>query len=385
VVAQVALACVLLVSSGLLGRTLLHLSRVPLGFRAENVLVARVALGDPYAERSRRIDYFRELLDGLRAVPSVTSVGASTVMPMNPFGIDFDVPYHLPGSPEPERATAPKARFRSATPGYFRTLGTPLLFGRDFTWEDREDTPRVVIVNRALARRLGRGEGAVGTSLRFFWADWQTYEIVGVVEDTRSYRANHDPLPELFVPYSQIPYLVMNVAVASSGPAESLTGAVRSVFLDLDPDEPAVGTTTLSTLVSATMARENLAARLLSALSTAALLLALVSVYAVLSFTTRRRTREIGIRMALGASPGGILKWSLRQGAVLTFVGIAVGLLVSAAATGLLSELLFGVGTRDPFTFAAAPLLLFVLSMSASYLAVRPAVRIDPAAAFRSE
>ena len=133
------------------------------------------------------------------------------------------------------------------------------------------------------------------------------------------------------------------------------------------------------------MARENLAARLLGLLSAAAVLLALVGVYAVLSFTTRRRTREIGIRMALGAAPGGILKWALRQGAVLTLAGIGVGLAVSLAAAGVLSELLFGVGIRDPLTFIAAPLLLFVLSMTASYLAVRPAVRINPAAAFRSE
>jgi putative ABC transport system permease protein len=385
VVAQIALACVLLVGTGLLAKSLVQLSRVPLGFEAESVLVARAALGDSYAGEARRIDYFEKLLDRLRALPSVTSVGASTVVPMNRFGIDFDVPYHLPESPDPERASAPKARFRAATPDYFRTLETPLLFGRDFTREDRRDTPRVVIVNRTLARRLGRLESAVGGRIRFFWADWQTYEIVGVVEDTRTYRAADDPVPELFVPYSQNPYLVMNVVVSSSESPELLAEAAHSVARDLDPDEPILGAIPLPALVSATMARENLAARLLGLLSTAAVLLALVGVYAVLSFTTRRRTREIGIRMALGAAPRAILKWALGQGAALTLVGIAVGLGVSFAAAGLLSELLFDVGIRDPFTFAAAPFLLFVLSMTASYIAVRPAVRIDPAAAFRSE
>ena len=385
VVAQIALACVLLVASGLLARSLLQLSRVPLGFQDENVLVVRVALGDRYAEDARRIAYFEELLERLRKLPAVTSAGASTVLPMNPFGIDFDVPYYLPGSPEPERASAPKARFRAATPEYFRALQTPLLFGRDFSWEDGVDTPRVVIVNRTLARRLGREENALGMSLRFFWAEWQTYEVVGVVEDTRTYRTADEPLPELFVPYSQNPYLVMNVAVTSSAPPDSLSEAARSVVLGLDPDEPAIGTANLSTLVSATMAREKLAARLLGLLSAAAILLALVGVYAVLAFTIRRRTREIGIRMALGAAPPGILKWALRQGAVLTLLGIAVGLLVSSAATRLLSELLFGVSTRDPLTFVAAPFALFVLSMTASYFAVRPAARVDPATAFRSE
>jgi len=385
VVAQISLTSVLLVGSSLLARSLLQLSRVPLGFQHENVLVVRVALGDPYTAQARRVDYFEELLERLRALPSVTSAGASTVIPMNPFGIDFDVPYHLPGGPEPERASAPKARFRAATPEYFRALRTSLLSGRDFTWEDGVDTPRVVIVNRTLARRLGREENALGMRLRFFWSDWQTYEIVGVVEDTRTYRTAEEPLPELFVPYSQNPYLVMNVAVASSARADSLAEAARSVVLGLDADQPAIGAETLSTLVSATMARENLAAALLGLLAAAAMLLALVGVYAVIAFTTRRRTREIGIRMALGAAPAGILQWALKQGAVLTLFGIAVGLLVSSAVSGFLSELLFSVGPRDPITFAAVPFLLFVLSMTASYLAVRPVVRIDPSAALRSE
>jgi hypothetical protein len=304
---------------------------------------------------------------------------------MNPFGIDFDVPYHLPGSPEPDRATAPQARFRSATPGYFRSVGSTLVLGRDFSREDGIDAPLVAIVNRTLARRLGREDSAVGTGIRFFWADWRTYEIVGVVEDVRSYRMADEPLPELFVPYAQNPYLVMNVAIRSAAPPESLTESVRSTFLELDPDEPAVGTAALPTLVSATMARETLAARLLGFLSASALLLALAGVYAVLSYTTLRKTREIGIRVALGASPRVVLGWALRQGAVLALLGIAFGLLASSAVTDVLSGLLFGVPARDPFTFTAAPLLLFVLSMSASYLAVRPAIRVHPAEALRSE
>jgi putative ABC transport system permease protein len=385
VVAQIALACVLLVGSGLLARSLIYLNRVPLGFRAENVVVVRIALGDAYAEGGRRIRYLDELLHRFRAVPSVVSAGASTVTPMNPFGIDFDVPYHRPEDPEPERATAPKARFRSATPGYFQTLSTRILFGRDFTWDDRADMPRVVVVNRTLARRLGGEEAAVGKRLRFFWSDWQTYEIVGVVEDTRAYRAADEPGPELFVPYSQNPYLVVNAVVATSSRPESFEETARSVVLGLDPDEPAIGIFPLEDLVARTRARENLAARLLGALSGAALLLALAGIHALLSFTTRRRVREIGIRMALGAAPRGILRWALRQAAALSLCGIAAGLLVSAFATRFLADLLFGVAARDPFVFSFAPLLLFLLSMAASYLAVRPVVGVDPATAFRAD
>ncbi len=385
VVAQVALACVLLVGSGLLTRSLLHLNRVSLGFDSGKVLLVRIALGDAYDEEGRRIRYLEELLDRFRALPSVVSAAASTVTPMNSFGIDFDVPYHLPEDPEPERATAPKARFRSATPEYFRTLATPILFGRDFTRDDRADTPRVVILNRTLARRIGGEKSALGKSLRFFWSDWQTYEIIGITEDTRAYRAADEPQPELFVPYSQNPYLVMNVVVSTSAPPESFTETARSIVLGLDPDEPAIGVIPLADLVSATTARENLAARLLELLSGTALLLSLAGVHAVLSFTTRRRVREIGIRMALGAAPRGILGWALRQGAALTLYGIGVGLLVSSFATRLLGDLLFSVSSRDPFVFTVAPLLLFVSSIAASYLAVRPAVAIDPATAIRSD
>jgi putative ABC transport system permease protein len=385
VVAQIALACVLLIGGGLLLRSLLHLNRVSLGFEAGNVVMVRVALGDGYAETSRRIRYFDELLERFRALPSVISAGASTVSPMNPFGIDFDVPYHRPEDPEPERATAPKARFRSATPGYFQTLATPILFGRDITADDRADTPRVVVVNRTLGRRLGGEESVVGTRLRFFWSDWQTYEIVGVVEDTRAYRAAEAPQPELFVPYPQNPYLVMNVAVRSSAPPETFLSTARSMVSSLDPDEPAIGVLPLADLVSRTTARENLAARLLGALSVGAILLSLAGVHAVLSFTTKRKVREIGIRMALGAAPRGILNWALWQGAALTLCGIAAGLAGSAFATRFLADLLFVVSARDPLVFTLAPLLLFLLSMAASYLAVRPAVRVDPATAFRSE
>ncbi len=385
VAAQIALACALMVASGLLARSLIHLNRVSLGFRAANVVVVRIALGDSYAEDDRRVRYIEELLDRFRAVQSVVAAGASTVTPMNSFGIDFDVPYHLPGDPEPERATAPKARFRSATSGYFDTLSTRILFGRDFTRDDRVDTPRAVIVNRTLARRLGGEERAVGTSLRFFWSDWQTYEIVGVVEDTRAYRASNDPQPELYVPYAQNPYLVLNAVVASSLAPESFTETARSIVLGLDPDEPAIGIIPLEDLVSRTMAKENLAARLLGALSGAALVLSLAGVHAILSFTTRRRVREIGIRVALGATPRGILRWALGQAAAITLCGIAAGLLLSSFATRFLTDLLFSISARDPLVFVGAPLLLFVSSMAASYAAVRPAARVDPATAFRSD
>jgi putative ABC transport system permease protein len=385
VVAQIALALALLVGSGLVTRSLIHLGRVPLGFHDENVLTLRLALGDPYEDEARRISYFERLLTGLEALPSVRSAGAATVIPMSPFGIDFDVPYYLPGELQPERADGPKARFRSVTPGAFEALGIALLEGRDFTWNDDRDAPRTVIVNRTLARRIWGSDRAVGKELRFFWSDWQSYEVVAVVDDTRSYRLRRDPEPELFVPYGQYPYLVMNVVVKSSADPETLTSAARDVVLGLDPNQPVNGTSTMKSLVAASTARETLAASLLGVVAAAALLLALLGVYGVLSFSIRRRAREIGIRTALGAGPGAILKWALGEGVRATTAGIAAGLLVSFLSTRWLSELLFGVGARDPLLFASASAFLFAASLFACCMAVRPALSVEPASALRAD
>jgi putative ABC transport system permease protein len=385
VVVQIGLAFALLVGSGLVARSLILLGRVPLGFEPENVLVLRLALGDPYEEEARRVSYFEALLARLEALPPVRSAGAATVVPMSSFGIDFDVPYYIPGEPQPERADAPKARFRSATPGTFETLGTALLEGRDFTWRDDGNRPLVVIVNRTLARRIW-GEGrALGKELRFFWADWRSYEVVGVVEDARSYRIGREPQPELFVPYSQYPYLVMNVVLESASDPEALASAARDAVLSLDPNQPVNGTHSMKALVAASTARETLAASLIGVVAAAALLLALLGIYGILSFSIRRKKREIGIRTALGAEPRANLKWALAEGAGSTLSGITFGLLLSFLTTERLSDLLFGVGARDPYTFAAASIFVFAASMLASYLAVRPALATDPATAIRAD
>jgi putative ABC transport system permease protein len=384
-IAQLALSLALLIGSALIAMTLLHLGRVPLGFRAERLLVLRLALGDRYQDEARRIAYFRELQERLRSLPSVRSAGAATVIPMSSFGIDFDVPYYVPGAPEPERARAPKARFRSVTPGGLEALGTARLEGRGFTWEDDGESPRVIIVNRALAQRIWGNESPLGKELRFFWADWQRYEVVGVVEDSRSDRLTREAPPQLFVPYAQYPYLVMNVVVESSGNPEMLAETAREAVLEVDPLQPVNGSSTMVDLLAASTSRERLAAFLLGALASAALFLSLLGIYATLSFSMERRKREIGIRAALGASPRALLKWALEEGATATLAGIGLGLIISAATTDRLSDLLFGVGARDPWTFVAATAFLFATSMLSCYFAVRRTLSIDPALAIRAD
>jgi putative ABC transport system permease protein len=225
----------------------------------------------------------------------------------------------------------------------------------------------------------------VGKELRFFWADWQSYEVVGVVEDSRSDRLTREAPPQLFVPFAQYPYLVMNVVVESSGNPEMLAETAREAVLGLDPFQPVNGSSTMKDLLAASTSRERLAAFLLAALASAALFLSLLGVSAALSFSIERRKREIGIRAALGADRRALLRWALEEGAQATIAGIGLGLIVSIATTDRLSDLLFGVGARDPLIFVAATAFLFFASMLSCYFAVRRTLSIDPALAVRAD
>jgi putative ABC transport system permease protein len=384
-VAQISVALVLLVGGGLLVKSFVRLRGVNPGFNPDNLVVARLTLGPAYKEEQRRVAYFQSLTERLKALPQVRGVGAVTLLPMNPFGIDFDVPYHLPGTPEPERAAAPKTRFRSATPDYFRTMGIALLAGRAFDSRERQDSPRVVIVNRTLARRVWPNEEPIGKRLRFFWADWQTYEVVGVSDDTKSYALAEVGRAELFVPYAQNPYRVMNVVVRAQGDAASLAPAIRAQILELDPLQPASKLTTMKDLLSDSTAREEMAATLVAVLAMLALLLALTGVYGVVSYSVSQRTREIGIRIALGAQRGHIFKMVVGGAFRMTLLGLALGLPGAMALARGLSGQLFEVGTDDPLVFLSVPALLVAATLLASYVPARRAAGVRPSLALRAD
>ncbi len=381
VVSQIALTLVLLVGAGLLTRSLTRLLNVDPGFRADGVVVARVSLGADYESNDRSIPYFQQISDRLRRIPGVAGAGAVTVLPMNPFGIDFDVPYHRPDEGEPARAEAPKARFRAATPGYFEAIGMNLRAGRGFSDRDRRGSPNVVIVNQALAdKAFGPGRSAVGEALRFFWSNWQSYEVIGVVADARSYGLASGPSPELFVPHAQIPYTVMNVVVRTTGEQAGLPDVVKSVFLSLDPQQPVQAVVPMKDLISNSTARERFAFIWLSALAFLALALATIGTYSVVSYLTAQRSREIALRLTLGATPGQIVALSMRRGAALASVGVGLGLVGSWALGRLVASLLYQVEATDPVTFVAVSALLFAATLCAAWVPARRATRVDPIA-----
>ena len=382
-VGQVALTLMLLVSAGLLTRSLARLLAVDPGFRTAGVLVARISLGRDYQQDDREVAYFRELTARLRALPGVSAAGAATVLPLNPYGIDFSVPFHRPGEPEPERATAPKARFRSATPEYFDAIGMALLRGRSFTAADRRDAARVVVVNEALADQAWPGGNPVGERLRFFWSDWQTYEVVGLVASARSDALAAPVTPELFVPHAQVPYTIMNVVVSASRRATGLADAVRRRVLEMDPQEPVHSIATMDELIADSTARERFTLSWLGAIAAAALILATVGVYSVASFVASLRLREIGVRIAVGASRADIGRLLLGSGSAIAIAGIALGLLGSLALGRVLSGLLFELTPTDPQTLAAVVALLLAVTLAASWIPARRAMRVDPISVLR--
>jgi putative ABC transport system permease protein len=383
IVAEVALALVLLVGAGLLLKSFVRLRNADPGFRMENVLVATIFLpSSRYPEPSREALFFEELRERVRRLPGVISEGAVTALPMNPVGIDYDLPLEIEGRP----ATAgqePRVDYRVATPVYFRTLGIPLLRGRDFSETDRPDRPGVMIVNRALARRFFPGEDPVGKRVRT--PEGGPLEIVGVVGDVRHRGLDVAPVPEMFVPFQQAPHGGMTLVARTRGDPLALSAAVKHEVYTLDPNQPITVLTTLDRVVSDTLAAPRFDAVLLGGFAALALALAVLGIYGMLSYAVSQRTQEIGVRMALGARRNEVVRLVMGRGMALAGAGVALGLAGALALTRVLRGLLHEVSPTDPTTLAATALLLVAVALPACWIPARRATGIDPLIALRAE
>jgi putative ABC transport system permease protein len=378
IVSEIALSLILLVGAGLLVRSLLALRRVDPGFEPHNVLVASMDIDQrKYIGASRWITFYQQLTRQLEARPGVESVGAVTALPMRSIGINFEAPYHRVEDPQPLRAEAQKADFRSATPGYLKTLKATLVRGRNFTEADRPDGLRVMIVNESLARKVWPGQNPIGRRLRMFWSDWQVYEVVGLVRDMRYYGIRQEPHPEMFVPHAQIPYAPMNIVIRAAGDPAATVAAVRRTILAIDPAEPPFAITTMEDLVADSIARERFSTALLGAFALLGVVLAAAGLYGLIAYSVSQRRQELAIRCALGAGRKHILRMLLRQGLLLTALGIALGVVASLALAGVLRNLLYGISPTDPMTFMVVTTLLILVTLLATYFPARQAVRLD--------
>jgi predicted permease len=382
VVGQVAFACVLLIGAGLMGRSLWQLLRVYPGFRTEHILTGDLSLpASRYPDVRRIAALQRELVAHVQTVPGVRSAAIAAYLPLG--GTDNSWSPIFEG--RPPLPPGEYIKYRPVTPSYFDTLAIPLHEGRRFEETDREDAPGVVIINEVAARTYWPGSDPVGQRLQIDGPPWRT--VVGVVGDVRHEGLDAEWKPELYLPFAQLPYpnRVMTLVVRTVGEPASLTGAVRSAVSNTDWGLALYRIQTLEQIVDASVGEPRFRAMLLAAFAIVALILAAIGLYGVMSYLVSQRTREFGIRAAVGATSQDLMGLVLRRSLVLVLVGLAFGLLSAAALQHLVRSLLFGIAQYDVVTFSAVPALLVSVALIASYLPARRAASIDPINALRSE
>ena len=354
------------------------------GFDTNDLLVLRITPDAArYRTNAQTTDYYRRVLDSLREVPGIESVAAVTALPMSTIGSDFTRPYWAEhAGPEGKRVS--QASIRMATPGYFGTLGLPLVAGREFTDRDDADAPRVVIVNEKVARNAWGTENPVGRNLTL---DYQRgpypYEVVGVVRDVRFDGPRSEQAPEIFIPHSQNPYLVMNVIARTALDPAIVARTARAYALRVDPDQPVHSVTTMDQLLGDAVQLDRFAMLLITLFAVAGLVTAAGGVYALLAYTVVQRRREIALRMALGASPRRVARSIVMESLVLAAAGGTIGIAGAAAGSRFARTLLFGVAPQDPVTLVTAVAVLLVMVVAASWVPARRAALIDPARAMR--
>jgi predicted permease len=389
--AQALLATLLIIGAGLLVRSLDALLRVDPGYRAEGVMTARVSLSNrAYADGQAVAQFHDRLLDRLRALPGVASAALATAPPAaggndQTFEIDGE-----PASPD----HVPTANLRAATEDYLRTVGTPLLAGRNLTAADGPDAPLVALVSRALAQRYFAGRNPLGARLAIDGSGWRT--IVGVMADVRQDGVDAPSYPEVLVPMAQRrtrgPVALMRMTMAMTldrasmeANSAAMTSALRATVAGIDPRLPLTDVAMLDTLRDAVIRQPKFRTSLLAAFAAVALLLVSLGVYGTTSYAVSRRAPEFGLRLALGATRGSIRGLVLRTAGGLALAGIVCGLALAAAGARVIGSLLFGIEAHDRLTFTAAPLIVALVCLAAALIPARRAAAVDPVEALRAK
>jgi putative ABC transport system permease protein len=374
VVTQVALSLVVLIGAGLCLKSLRALQAIDPGFEPAKVVTASFDLGQNGYNEARGRQFIAQLSERVAALPGVEAVSFARVVAFSDF--PWVGPLIIEGSrPQPVNTNA-------ISPNYFHTLGAPLAQGREFTAQDAADAPLVVVVNEAAARRYWPGQEVVGKRII---RGRQVAEVVGVVRNSKEKGLTEDPRPALYLPLLQNYFPELTLHVRTATPSQSLLAAVRREVQSLDATLPVYNLQTLAQQKDGTLYTERLAAALLTLFGLLALSLAAVGIYGVLSYAVTERTREMGIRLALGANPRDLLRLIVGQGLTLTLIGLVIGVGAAFALTRLISKLLYGVSATDPLTFIVIPMLLAGVALLACWLPARRATRVDPLVALRYE
>ncbi|MGD0045854.1 MAG: ABC transporter permease [Bryobacteraceae bacterium] len=383
VVAEVAVSLVLLVGAGLLGRSFFNQTSVSRGFRTDHILTMRMFFAPArYYDDRRRARYLDQILARVRALPSVKAASSAHFLPL--VGVVSGSGFHRLDRPEPAPGTGPGADFLIVSPQYFVTMGIPLLGGRDFDEHDTVSSEPGIVVNQTFVQRFFRGEDPIGKRLGL---DWNVRHgvIIGVTADTRQTDLKVDPQPTIFLNQAQTPMYFGALVVRSALPPATVASAVEQAVHAVDPDQAISHVESMEQVLSASVARPRLESILLGIFAGVALLLAAIGLYGVLAYSVSQRTREIGIRMALGANPAQLARGIVRDGLGLMLAGIIGGLAASFALTRLLRSLLYHISPADPLTIAAVCALLLVVGLFASWLPARRAAAVDPVGSLRME
>ena len=386
VISELALSVILLIGAGLLIRSFARLQNVSPGFNPTGVLSLELAMnGRKYADSQEVLNTYRELWDRLDRLPGVTASGGVTSLPLSQYFAWG--PITVEGRTPPPGENFINADQRVVGARYFEAMEIPLRSGRFFTPQDIASNPRVVIVDEFMAAQLWPNDDAVGKRIRFgdlkSTAPWRT--VVGVVGRVKQYALETDGRIAVYLPQTQSPARAMYVVVRTSGDPAALAPAVKNEIAGIDHDLPVYRVRTMGERVEASLARQRFSMLLLSMFAVLALSLATIGIYGVMAYLVNQGTREIGIRIALGATQSGILNLVLRQGLTVALIGVAIGLAGALALTRFMHSLLYGVRGTDPLTFGVISLMLAAVAMLASYIPARRAARIDPITSLRSE
>jgi putative ABC transport system permease protein len=387
VTAEVAISLVLLIGAGLLINSFLRLRNVDPGFRADNLLTMKIVLPEPkYEEMERRTAFYTDLIGRVQSLAGVRSAAVTTNLPLYRQGNSISI--SIEGRPAPPPGQELIVVTRIVSPSYFDTMSIPLLRGRQVSTQDTETTPNVVVISETMARRFWPGEDAVGKRIAAGRVrtpeDW--IQVVGVVKDVRQFELNAEPKPQMYLSYRQAGFFEpRDLVVKTDVDPASMAATVRKAVWEIDKDQPVSNIRTMEEILADSIARQRFSMLLLAIFAAVALVLAAVGIYGVMSYSVAQRTREIGIRMALGAQTGTVLKLAIGYGMKLVIAGIVIGLIAAFALTRVMSALLFGVTATDPTTFTLISLLLIAVAVLASYVPARRATRVNPIIALRYE
>jgi len=383
VVVEVALALLLLVGAGLMTRSFAELMRVSPGFEPRNLLAVQIYL--PQAKYRTPVDrtrFYKEAVRRIASLPGVQSAAGVSALPMYPVGIDFALPFTIEGKAPPANGEEPRADIRMATPGYFETMKIVVRNGRTIDEHDLPGTPGAMVINETMARRYFDGANPIGKVVK---NPHGAAQVVGIVGDVKHYGLDSEPRAEIFMPAWQQPLNGMALVVRAASDPRPLVEAVRREVLAIDAEQPIYDASAMVDVVSRSVFLPRISMVLLGAFAVSALLLAVVGIYGVVSYTVAQRTRELGLRMALGADAGATLRLVMGRSMLLIVGGTVCGLLASVAATRAIAGLLYAVGPLDPVVFVGVSTLLAASGAVATFVPARRATKVDPIVALRIE